>query len=190
MNILGDPFFSWVILPLLIFFARIADVTIGTMRIVFISRGHKIIAPLLGFCEVVIWLVALTKIMENLSNPLTYFAYGAGFAMGTYIGISLEERLAMGKCIIRSITAKNANELVKKLRLEGYGVTVLEAEGNSGKVAVFYSIINRSCLPGYINIINTYNSKAFYTIEDVRFVNEGYFPIDPRTRRGHTEKKI
>jgi len=183
MNILSEPFFSWVILPILIFFARIADVTIGTMRIVLVSRGHKYIAPLLGFCEVMIWLVALTKIMKNLANPITYVAYGAGFAMGTYIGITLEERLAMGMCVVRIITGKEAHDLVKKLRNEGYGVTVIDAEGNSGEVSVFYSVIRRACLPGFVKIIKDYNPKAFYTIEDVRFVNEGYYPLDNRIQR-------
>ncbi len=183
MNLISEPVFSWVVLPLLIFFARISDVTIGTMRIVFVSRGHKFAAPLLGFFEVLIWLLALAKIMQNLSNPLTYVAYGAGFAMGNYIGISLEERLAMGMCVVRIITRRDAHELVVQLRAEGYGVTVMDADGNFGKVAVFYSVIKRSCLSHFVEIIQQYNPKAFYTVEDVRFVNEGHYPQGNRIWR-------
>jgi len=173
---ISEPLFAWVILPILIFLSRIGDVTIGTLRIMFVSKGHRLIAPLLGFFEVMIWLLALTKIIQNLSNPLTYIAYGLGFATGTYIGIMIEEKLAMGVCIIRIITRSKANELVKALREENYGVTFVDAQGNNGKVALFYSIIKRVDIPHYTSIIQEYNPKAFYSIEDVRFVNEGVFP--------------
>lgn len=178
--LLSGPIFSWVILPVLIFLARIMDVTIGTLRIMFVARGHRMIAPVFGFFEVLIWLLALTRIMQNLSNPMTYLAYGAGFAAGTYIGISLEERLAMGVCIIRIITRSRADRLLDELRIEGYGVTALDAYGNSGKVAIFYSIIKRSDIPHFTELINTYNPKAFYSIEDVRFVSQGVFPSRKR----------
>lgn len=156
------------------------DVTIGTLRIMFVARGHRFIAPVFGFFEVLIWLVALTRIMQNLSNPMTYFAYGAGFAAGTYIGITIEERLAMGSCIIRIITRMKADQLVSGLRSEGYGVTSLDAVGNGGKVAILYSIIKRSDIPHFTELIHAYNPKAFYSIEDVRFVNQGVFPSRKR----------
>ncbi|ADK80322.1 DUF2179 domain-containing protein [Sediminispirochaeta smaragdinae] len=183
MSFIPEPIFSWVVLPLLIFFARIADVTIGTMRIVFVARGQKLIAPLLGFFEVLIWLIALTKIMQNLGNPVTYFAYGAGFAMGNFIGITLEARLAFGMCIIRTITRQDAHDVVEKLRDEGYGVTVIDANGNFGKVSVFYSVVKRSHIDHFVGIIKSYNPKAFYTIEDVRVVNEGFYPKRSSLRR-------
>ena len=170
------PIFTWGVLPLLIFLARVADVSIGTMRIVLVSRGHRVIAPLLGFVEVIIWLLALTNIMQNLGNPATYIAYGAGFAAGNYLGIVLEDKLAMGVCVIRTITRRGANALVDVLRKEDFGVTVLDAQGNMGRVAVFYSVLKRSDLPRYVDIIHTYNPKAFYSIEDVRFVKSGIFP--------------
>jgi len=86
----------------------------------------------------------------------------------------------MGVCIIRIITRKGADELVNALRIKGYGVTVLDARGNSGPVAVFYSVIHRADIPCYVETINTYNSKAFYSIEDVRLVNSGVFPVHRR----------
>lgn len=164
----------------MIFLARIMDVSIGTLRIMFVARGHKLIAPLFGFFEVLIWLAALTKIMQNLSNPMTYFAYGMGFAAGTYIGITIEEKLAMGTCIIRIITRTKADQLVSALRSEGYGVTSLDAMGNGGKVAILYSIIKRADIPHFTELIQTYNPNAFYSIEDVRFVTQGSFPVRQR----------
>lgn len=180
-NLFTGDIFSWVVLPLLIFFARIADVTIGTLRIMFVAKGHRFIAPFLGFCEVLIWLVALGHIMQHLSNPMTYIAYGAGFAMGNFIGISIEQKLALGVSVIRIITKRNADDLLIKLRGEGYSVTFIDAHGNKGEVAVFYSIINRSDIPKFSKIIMMYNPKAFYTIEDVRFVRNGVFPTNRRS---------
>ncbi|MBI2112485.1 hypothetical protein HYT52_03045 [Candidatus Woesearchaeota archaeon] len=95
MNLIGD--FSWfthIILPVLIFFARIADVSIGTVRVIFIAKGFKYLAPVLGFFEVLIWLTAIQQVFNNLTNAFTYIGYAAGFATGTYVGIILEEKLS------------------------------------------------------------------------------------------------
>ena len=85
----GTWIFTWVLLPILIFFARILDQSIGTMRLIFLSKGMKHIAPFLGFFEVIIWLLAIGQIMQHLDNWVCYVAYGAGFAMGNFIGITL-----------------------------------------------------------------------------------------------------
>ena len=87
---------KWVILPLLIFCARITDVSIGTVRIVFIAKGMRLWAPVLGFFEVLIWLVAISQIIKNLTNPVTFVAFASGFAMGNYVGLLIEHKLAMG----------------------------------------------------------------------------------------------
>ncbi|GAE87820.1 hypothetical protein JCM21531_1220 [Acetivibrio straminisolvens JCM 21531] len=83
---------------MLIFFSRIIDVTIGTIRIIFVSRGKKYLAPVLGFFEVLVWIVAISQVMQNLNNFACYFAYAAGFATGTFVGIIIEEKLAIGTC--------------------------------------------------------------------------------------------
>jgi len=168
--------FAYVLLPLMIFFARIADVTLQTLRILAVSRGNKIIAPLLGFFEVIIWLMAIGEIMKNLSNPFCYLAYGAGFAMGNYVGIRIEEKTAIGKQIIRIITRKNAQELLMNLRRQGFGVTDIPAHGKTGEVSVLYTIIERYDLERVVKAIETFNPNAFYTIEDIRNVNSGIFP--------------
>lgn len=183
MELLSSNLFTWVLLPLLIFLARILDVSIGTIRIVFVSRGNRLLAPLLGFFEVLVWITALGKIMENLSNPLTYLAYAAGFAMGNYIGILIEEKIATGNCIVQIITHHEAHRLISALRLAGYTVTALDAEGNRGMVSVVYSTIKRSDLQHFITIINQYNPRAFYTVEDVRFVNAKFTSVGPRRSR-------
>lgn len=188
MNFISSPVFTWVILPILIFLARILDVSLGTLRIVFVSRGNRLLAPLLGFFEVLVWITALGKIMENLSNPVTYLAYAAGFAAGNYIGIIIEEKIAAGNYIIRIITRTDAHSLAEALRQAGYTVTYQDAEGNRGPVAILYSIIKRSDTSHFVEIINRYNPQAFYTIEDVRFVNSEFIPVRPRRRFGTFRK--
>ncbi len=164
--------FTYVILPLLIFFSRIVDVTLDTLRIVFISKGDKYYAPILGFFEVLIWLIAITRIMQNLDNVACYIAYAAGFAAGNYIGLIIEERLAFGVQMFRIITQKEATSLIKSLSENGYGVTSIEAKGNSGLVHVIFSVVKRTESQKIIELINRFNPNAFYSIEDVRHINE------------------
>ncbi len=114
--------FSWVVLPLLIFFARVLDCSIGTLRIIFIARSKKLLVPLLGFIEILIWLVAIRQIMENLTNVFYYIAYAGGFAMGNFVGICIEEKLAMGKLIFRIITQNNDNALVNLTKVSIFNV--------------------------------------------------------------------
>jgi uncharacterized protein YebE (UPF0316 family) len=164
--------FDYLLLPLLIILARIIDVSIGTIRIIMIARGNKTIAPVLAFFEVLVWIVAVTRIFQNLDNWVCYIAYAVGYATGSYIGIKIEEKLAIGVQIIRVITRKDASELIHVLRLKGFGVTTLEAEGSQGKVGIIYSIINRKNISEIVQIIKEYNPNAFYTVEDIRFVSQ------------------
>ncbi len=172
----GNDWLTIMLFTILIFLARISDVTLGTLRIVFISRGEKYIAPTLAFFEMLIWLFAIRQIMQNINNLAYYFSYAAGFASGVFIGLVVEEKLALGLRLIRTITRKDASELVSELRKSGFGVTSVEAEGNAGNVNVIYSIIKRSDVVHYASLVKRYNPKAFYSIEDIRFVSEGIFP--------------
>lgn len=172
-----DPeVFSLVVVPAFIFLARICDVTIGTMRIIFVSRGMKMVAPILGFFEVFIWIIAVGQIFQNLTNPLNYFAYAAGFATGNYVGMLVEERLAMGLALIWIITQRDATNLIGYLRAAGYGVTVLDAQGKVGPGKVIFSVVKRKNIRDVENAIHEFNPKAFYSIEDVRRAAEGTFP--------------
>jgi uncharacterized protein YebE (UPF0316 family) len=171
-----SSFFSYGIMPLLIFLARICDVSIGTMRIIFVSKGKKNIAPILGFFEVLIWIIAISKIMQNLDNYVNYIAYAAGFATGNLIGMIIEEKLAVGIQMIRIFTHQNGLDLVRNLNESGYGATSVEAHGAKEKVHLIYTIVQRNELKNVLEIIDRFNPKAFYTIEDVKAANEGIFP--------------
>jgi uncharacterized protein YebE (UPF0316 family) len=183
MDFYQSDLFNYGLLPFLIFLARISDVTIGTVRIVMVAKGQKGIAPLLGFFEVLIWLLAISKIIQNLDNWVCYIAYGAGFATGNYIGMIIEEKLAYGIVQLQIITRRDAQDLILRLSSDGYGITHQEAHGSAEEVSIIYSIIKRTDLPNVIEIIRTYNPNAFYSIADVKFVNKGlYSAINPMAR--------
>ena len=152
------------------------DVTIGTIRIVYVQRGNKRWAPVLGFFEVLIWLLAIGQIMRNLTNIFCYVAYAGGFAMGNLIGLTLEEKLAMGKLLFRVITQTEATRLVERLRKKGFGVTCMDATGSHGDVKTILMVIERYDLPDVIELVERYNPNAFYSIEDTRLVRAGVFP--------------
>lgn len=167
--------FAYVWLPLMIFGARICDVTIGTIRIILVSRGQKVVAPLLGFIEVLIWIIAIGQIMGNLDNWVTYLFYAAGFATGNYVGMVIEEKIAMGIVGLRLVTAKPAGDLIIALKENGYGHTHMDANGATGPVNVLFITVNRKQLKDLVSLINEYNQGAFYTVEDIRLVNKGVF---------------
>ncbi len=169
--------FHWVILPLLIFSARVIDVSLQTIRILFVSKGYKYLASITGFFEVLVWVIAIGQIMQNLDNFLYYIAYAGGFAMGSFVGILIEAKLAIGCVGIRVITNQEAVSLIRNLRLKGYGATDIEAQGEHGAVSVIYLTVKRSHLKEIVALIKKFNPKAFYTVEDIRFVNQGVFPL-------------
>jgi uncharacterized protein YebE (UPF0316 family) len=173
--------FTYLILPLLIFCARICDVTIGTIRIVMVAKGQKYLAPVMGFFEVLIWIITMSKVVQNLDNWLCYIGYAGGFAMGNLVGLLVEEKLALGVVKIQIITGHEAGKLIESLKLAGYGVTHIDAKGSNEEVSVIYTFVKRTELPKVEGIILAKNPKAFYTIEDVKSVNQGIFPI--RTSR-------
>jgi len=175
MDFYHSDLFSYVILPLLIFLSRITDVTIGTVRIVMVAKGEKSIAPILGFFEVLIWLIAISQIIAHLDNWVCYFAYGAGFAAGNYVGMIIEERLAVGIVQLQIITRTDARDLIAKLKTQGYGITHQEAHGAVEEVSIIYSIIKRTDLIKVDEIIRASNPTAFYSIADVKFVNKDLF---------------
>ena len=171
----NTDFFTYVLMPVLIFLARICDVSIGTMRIIFVSKGKRNIAPILGFFEVLIWITAISKIMQNLDNYINYIAYAAGFATGNYVGMIIEEKLAMGILMVRIFAHERGPELVQTLNGNGYGATVVEAHGAREKVHLIYTIVQRNELDSVLKVITTFNPKAFFTIEDIKAANEGIF---------------
>ncbi len=167
------------LLPVIIFLARILDVSVGTLRIVFITRGMRIVAPILGFIEVLIWVIVVSQVIQNINNPINFLAYAGGYAAGNYVGMYIENKLALGMILLRLITRKSADELITYLKSNNYTVTKVPAIGNEGHVEVLFTVVKRKNLPAILQKVNEYNPRAVYTVEDVRAVSDGLFPPDP-----------
>jgi len=176
ISFLDSAYFTWIVLPILIFIARICDVSLGTIRVIFVSRGYRHLAPLLGFFEISIWLLAISQIMRDINDISIYLAYAAGFATGTYVGITLEEKLSLGTVLVRVITGRDSTDLIEALTGEGYGLTTHGAEGAQGPVTIVFTVVKRQNLAHIVGIITRFNPHAFYSVEDVRHASEGVFP--------------
>jgi uncharacterized protein YebE (UPF0316 family) len=175
-------YYSWIILPLIIFFSRLCDVSLGTLRHVFISKGFRRIVPVLGFFEVLIWIVVVAQVMKNLNNFACYLAWAGGFATGTYVGLRIEERLALGLQVIRIITNQNADSLIEELRKKNHGVTIVDAQGGKGPVKMIFTIIKRKNVNAVEKVIALHTPSAFYSIEDIKNANQGVFtPVQPQS---------
>ncbi len=178
--------FNFWLSPLIIFTARVLDVSLGTLRIVAVSRGMKKLAPFLGFFEILIWISAMALVMNNLSNAVNYVAYAGGFATGNYIGLLIEQRLSIGNRIVRIITGKHAVAMRESLKEEGFGATTTDAIGEFGPVSILFTVVKRKEIPQVLAIIQKHNPQAFYTIEDVSFVHENRLNY----RKGGRVKRI
>jgi len=175
-SVITPGVFAFVIVPLMIFCARVCDMSLDTIRVIFVSKGIKYLPPVIGFFEVIIWLVAIGQVMNNLTNVVCYLAYGAGFATGTFVGMAIEEKLSLGLTSVRIITKEDPVDLMQYLRQHNYGVTSIDAEGGTGKVKMVFTIIKRQDLGHVVGIIKQFNPNAFYSIEEVKSVAEGVFP--------------
>lgn len=173
--------YKWILLPLSIFVARLINEAIGTLRIMFLSRGNRVVAPILGFIEVLMWIIIIGQIMQNLNNVFCYIAYAGGFAVGNLVGMLIENKLAMGITLIHVITRKNTVELQKNLRKNNYGFTKIAGQDIDGIENILFIIVKRKELNNVIKIIKNFNPNAFFTTEDVRDINTGKYPLKGET---------
>lgn len=169
-------FASPPLLPLVVFLAELAVVTLGTLRIIFLARGMKVLAPVLAFFEIIIWLFAIGQIMHNLSHLGCYLGFAAGFTAGNYLGIFIENKLAIGTLLVRIITHRDAGELVGRLTGADYGVTSFGGQGATGPVTIVFTVIQRKDLAAVVAIIKGFDEKAFYSVDEIQSAAAGIFP--------------
>jgi uncharacterized protein YebE (UPF0316 family) len=169
---ISENLFNYFIMPALIFIARVGDVSINTLRIMFMMNGKKNVAPILGFFEALIWLLAIGQIFQNIDNPVSYIAYAGGFGMGTYVGMRFDEKLALGRVLVRVITPKPLPELIEYMKERDYRFTSVGAEGRYGKVNLLFTVMKRDSLQTFVDKVKSIDEKAFYTIESVKRISE------------------
>lgn len=164
-------------LPFTIFLAELTVVTLGTLRIIFVSRGNRILAPTLGFFEVSTWLFAIGQVMSNLSSVWCFLAFALGFSAGNYLGILIEKKLAMGLAMVRVFAPGDAASLASALRDRNFGVTSVEGQGARGRVDVVLTIVKRRQLDEVLDMVESLHPGAFYAVDDLQAASAGIFPL-------------
>lgn len=168
--------YPWL-LPIVIFFGRICDVTLGTLRIIFVSKGERKKAPIVGFFEVFIWVVIISQIFSNANSIVAYLAYAGGYAAGNYVGILVENKIAFGFQLFRVYTKNNGSELTQLLNKNGFGSTLIRGEGAVSEVDIIEIVVSRKVHKKVVGIIDDFDPNAFYLIEDIRSKQKGIFAM-------------
>ncbi len=171
--------YNWVLLPILIFVSRLGDVSLGTLRHLFLSKGLKKVVPIIGFVEVMIWLIAIRQVFNNLNNIACFMAWAGGFSFGTYVGMIIEEKIAYGMQVIRIISNANNENLKTEFKKINQGYTIVDGEGAQGSVKLIYVIVKRKTKADVIKLIHAHLPDSFYSIEDVKNSSMGMF-LEPR----------
>jgi uncharacterized protein YebE (UPF0316 family) len=160
---------------LTIFAMRVSDMSMDTLRVLFVMRGRKGIAWVLGFFQSVIYILAITSVLSQLDNPLNVIGYAAGFATGNVVGMLIEERLAIGHLHLQIVSSRRGTALSEALREAGYGVTEIPARGKDGVVSMLSVSVLRKDVDKIEKLVHTHDPEAFMTSEDVRPVRRGFW---------------
>lgn len=159
---------------LFIFVARLIDVSLQTTRLLFIVRGGRLQAALIGFVEVIVYILALNRVVQHLDNIYNLFAYALGFATGNYVGSLVEEKMALGYVTVQVVSKDDRETLAPELRRKGYGVTVIEGMGKEGARQILNILTKRKDLHKLMDIINSLEHDAFVTVMDAKFIHGGF----------------
>lgn len=175
----GARAMAWYI-PVLIFCARICDVSIGTVRTILVITGHRYTSAALGFFEVTIWVLAVGGVIAYLSNPIALIAYAGGFATGVIVGMGIEDRIALGYRVVRAISPRLDVNLSERMREHGYRVTRVDGKGRSGPVEIAFMVIRRRELAQVRKLVDEIDPKAFISIERADRPSGGVFNSESR----------
>jgi uncharacterized protein YebE (UPF0316 family) len=171
MNI--DALFASPAGALAIFALRIVDVSCDTMRVIFAIRGKRGIAALLGFVQALVWIVAVGNAVKHLDSILHVFGYAGGYALGTYVGVTIERTIAYGVATVRVVSKHSGVEIAEALRNAGYAVTEFPGFGRDGSVEILNSVVQRSHIDDVLGLIEKSDKEAFVTVEEPKVLRGG-----------------
>ena len=155
-----------------IFFMRMFDVTLGTVRTIAVVHGHTRWAVVLGFVEISVWLTAVSEAVARVGeNPMLVAAFAGGFAAGNAVGIELERRLAIGSAVVRLISAQKGDRVAHAIRDIGTMVTTFAGTSETGDRSLVYALCPRRRLPELIAAAKEADEGVFYAVE--RFAETG-----------------
>lgn len=163
---------------LLIFFARVADMSLDVIRILMLTRDRRIMAAVIGFVEVSIFIVAISQVLSGgLDDPLKVVAYAGGFATGNYVGSLIDSRLAIGYLSLQVFCDHCRDDLIAQtLRENGFGVTSVTGRGRDGERVILFVAIKRKDLGKALRTLDELYPDAFYNVQDARHIHGGVFP--------------
>ena len=159
----------------LVFSLRVCDMSLDTLRVLFVMRGRKKSAWVLGFFQSSIFILAIGAVLTDLNNPLKILGYAAGFATGNVVGMLIEERLAIGHVQLRIVSPRFGSAIAEKLRAEEFAVTEIPARGRDGMVTLLSCSVLRKNIDKVHKIVNQVDETAFISAEDVRPVRRGFW---------------
>lgn len=160
---------------LLIFSARVCDVSLGTLRVLMVTQGRRGMAACLGFVEVLIWVAAVSRVLNNLNKPAFAIAYAAGFACGNFTGLTLERWVAFGRQVVR-VFSRNGDAVAEKLREKGFRVTLFEGVGRDGPVHLLMMETERREVPRLVATARDLDPLCYYVIDDIRVASSATAP--------------
>ncbi len=180
-----DALFALPYGPLLIFAMRVVDVSMGAVRILLMVRGWRTVAAVVGFVEVLIWIVAVGNAMQHLTSPYHLVGYAGGFALGTYVGVAVEHMLALGQVVVRAIIpGGEGGATATTLRDNGYAVTEVDGRGRSGPVDIVNVVVGRRQASQVAEVIESTAPRSFITVEEVRSTRRGMLrPVAAKGRQ-------
>ncbi len=161
---------------LLLFFLRLANVLISTVRTLLMMRGRKKLVTLMTIPEVLIYIMALGTVVQNLSNVWNLLGYCGGVALGTWIGMALEERLALGFAVIHVVSVDKGRKIADAIRSRGYGATETMGWGKSNVVNIINVVAKRKDVPSILTAVTEVDDRAFITVEEPKSIYRGYLP--------------
>lgn len=177
------------IAAVLIFFLRVIDVSLGTVRTISIVNGRITLAVLLGFFEVLIWITAISQVMAGVThNPVLLVAYAGGFASGNGVGILIERRLAMGNQLLRVFT-RQGDAVAEALRAAGQAVTVVTGSGRDGPVEILYIATARRLTGSLVEVAKAKDPELFYVVEPLSGWSQRLPVSNPTGWRAVAKKK-
>lgn len=164
-----------ILIGILIFLARIMDVSIGTFRTICVVQGRIRLSFFLGFLEVSMWLVVISAVLSEIAaKPILGIFYALGFSTGNVCGILLERRLAFGQSVIRIISDRAGSKMASLLREAGHEVIVFAGDSGHGPVEMLYLVCRRKDIKTILDQIKAIDPDAFYTIDLVGNVSKTY----------------
>ena len=176
-NINGDKMATFL-MCIKIFCARLIDVSLGTFRTINTVKGRDLVAASIGLIEITVWFLIVKEALNTANNSIwIVVAYALGFSVGTYIGGKISKRFIKSNLEVQVILSSKDDNIVNKIRKEGYGVTAIAVKGNKNEKYMLYIQIKNHSFEHLKYIIKKLDKKAFIVVNETKYVENGYFNI-------------